>query len=384
VYRYASFYDDRVMDYIFKQPKRVTFQDLLRYDPRTKNKRAGMTERDLIESAALVHESLPIRIARRIYDMNNLPFGIMINPHMQQVYNYYVDAFNRLIEFPKITSPELERKFTTFLPELLDGSKMVLPTLAKAAKEINVHFGMDKLKGFLDMMLMSRISRRLLAEQHVAIHRQFYSPVPGDQENIGLLSIQCDPVQIATNTFQQAQRICRKHYGCAPRLEFHNPKPTTPFPYIPTHLEYILIELFKNSVRATAENTPFEKRYEALPPVQVSIFSGTDEVTIKVSDSGGGINPDKLSQVWEYAFTTVNHEEQTPEGLSAFVNDVKPMAGEGFGLPMARVYARYFGGDLTMHSVHRHGTEVYVRLKHLDPEHLPATLPMTDPDAPEH
>ena len=44
------------------------------------------------------------------------------------------------------------------------------------------------------------------------------------------------------------------------------------------------------------------------------------------------------------------------------------MAGEGFGLPMSRQYARYFGGDLTMHSVYGLGTDVYIRLRHLHPD----------------
>lgn len=42
------------------------------------------------------------------------------------------------------------------------------------------------------------------------------------------------------------------------------------------------------------------------------------------------------------------------------------MAGEGFGLPMARNYARYFGGDISLQSMQGHGTEVFIRLAHLD------------------
>ena len=34
----------------------------------------------------------------------------------------------------------------------------------------------------------------------------------------------------------------------------------------------------------------------------------------------------------------------------------------GFGLPLARVYARYFGGDLTLKSMEGYGVDVYIHL----------------------
>ena len=43
-----------------------------------------------------------------------------------------------------------------------------------------------------------------------------------------------------------------------------------------------------------------------------------------------------------------------------------PMYGFGFGLPTARAYARYLGGSLTLKSLQGIGTDVYLRLKHID------------------
>ena len=51
-----------------------------------------------------------------------------------------------------------------------------------------------------------------------------------------------------------------------------------------------------------------ELRQFSLPPIQVSIFSGAEEVTIKVADQGGGIPPEKLARVWDYAYTTVRQD----------------------------------------------------------------------------
>jgi hypothetical protein len=37
-----------------------------------------------------------------------------------------------------------------------------------------------------------------------------------------------------------------------------------------------------------------------------------------------------------------------------------------FGLPLARMYARYFGGSLTLVSMSGFGCDVFLKLKHID------------------
>lgn len=45
------------------------------------------------------------------------------------------------------------------------------------------------------------------------------------------------------------------------------------------------------------------------------------------------------------------------------------MAGLGFGLPMARLFARYFGGELTLVNLPHYGVDAYVTLRALDGWH---------------
>ncbi|KAE8226828.1 hypothetical protein CF326_g7643, partial [Tilletia indica] len=71
----------------------------------------------------------------------------------------------------------------------------------------------------------------------------------------------------------------------------------------------------------------------------------------------------EMPLVWTYMYTTAQSEDLDPE-FSA--SDFKaPMAGFGYGLPLARLYARYFGGDLKLISMEGYGTDVYLHLNRL-------------------
>lgn len=71
----------------------------------------------------------------------------------------------------------------------------------------------------------------------------------------------------------------------------------------------------------------------------------------RISDQGGGIPASDVSKVWHYGFTTIHHDSNfhglrdsdpswalPPESGAQY-----RMGGLGFGLPMSRLYAEYFG-----------------------------------------
>lgn len=70
--------------------------------------------------------------------------------------------------------------------------------------------------------------------------------------------------------------------------------------------------------------------------VTLTIANGEKDASLRISDQGGGIHRKSIKQIWTYAYTTAENE-----GMAA--TDLPKMAGYGYGLPLSRLYARYFG-----------------------------------------
>ncbi|KAI9763716.1 MAG: hypothetical protein M1835_007743 [Candelina submexicana] len=105
--------------------------------------------------------------------------------------------------------------------------------------------------------------------------------------------------------------------------------------------------------------------------------------TIRFRDKGGGISPSTLPNIWSYSFTTFNDEDlpSSPNTSSTPTNSTNgnidalnmisgaaggqasSLAGLGYGLPLGRAYAEYFGGGIQLQSLWGWGTDVYLRLR---------------------
>ena len=131
--------------------------------------------------------------------------------------------------------------------------------------------------------------------------------------------------------------------------------------YIPSHLKHMLFELLKNSFRAVVER--YGADADNYPPILVVIADGMDDITIKISDEGGGFCKRDLSKIWTYMYTTAA-DRITSEDLER--SDFgAPLAGLGYGLPLSRCYARYFGGDISVISMQGYGTDAFLYLRRL-------------------
>lgn len=203
------------------------------------------------------------------------------------------------------------------------------------------------IQSFLDRFYMSRIGIRMLIGQHIALTDQRQS---SEQPNyVGIICTKTNVRELAQEAIENARFVCEDHYGLfdAPKVQLVC-KPDLNFMYVPGHLSHMLFETLKNSLRAVVETHGSEK--EEFPVTKVIIAEGKEDITIKVSDEGGGIPRSTIPLVWTYMYTTV---DTTPDLDPDFnKGDFKaPMAGFGYGLPLSRLYARYFGGDLKLISM---------------------------------
>lgn len=106
------------------------------------------------------------------------------------------------------------------------------------------------------------------------------------------------------------------------------------FAYVPGHLSHICFELIKNSLRAVVERYGYENE-DALPAIKVIVSEGREDITVKISDEGGGIPRSAIPLIWTYMYTTMQGQDLQQDFQDT---DFKaPMAGFGYGLPLSRL-----------------------------------------------
>lgn len=356
--RSISFYDTTLEQYASKELKRVTIRQMIEFC------QGKVTPEKLLLSARYVHDELPKRLARRLMDLRTLPYIIITNPYVKRVYEIYVQAFDSIRNFPKIETLEEEARFTLLLKEIVSETTQVVDLLAKGTSEATKKVPRSRLKldSFLENMLLSRIGRRVLAEQHVLYHK------PQDSGYVGVINPRCNIANCVKAAVSQASSVCHNTYGSVPTVEFKGSLAAT-IPYIPAHLEFVCFEILKNSMRAVIEQkikegTLFAQSTDPLPEVEILIAEGPEQTTIRISDRGGGLCPESAAEAFQFGFTTAVMDDPGNGFGNQFLmqNDHSPMAGLGFGLPLARLYTRHFGGDLELVSMYGYGTDVYIRL----------------------
>jgi hypothetical protein len=107
-------------------------------------------------------------------------------------------------------------------------------------------------------------------------------------------------------------------------------------------------ELLMNASKATLRTHALR---EELPPMRVVVAAGDADVTIKVADEGGGLPRSRLRGVWSYRGRWEGgHADPALQGSVDL---------QGLGLPIARLYAKYFGGSLHLTPVEGYGTDCY-------------------------
>jgi len=379
-----------INDHAKQLPTSVSLQVLLRtgraeyLDRHFENvamKEHTATELVLMQVASFLRRELPIRLAHRVKDLEKVPL-MKDMQSVKEVKQLYIQSFLELLEFEKkIISADQEEAFSRLVEGIYERHSRVLVQMARGAYEFRHHIHdkktsikkrsnnnkrvkdvfakMEETHAFLDRFYLCRIGIRVLIGQYLALRQ------PHVDHYVGIICSVTSPYEIVKRAIDDAAFMCTRKYGDAPEVIMSGRLDLT-FPYDPTHLHYIMLELLKNSMRATVEWHGPDADY---PPIKVIIADGSDneDVVIKVSDEGGGIPRSNVKKIWSYLFTTADPSIQ--EGLVGVVENEavdhgidSPLAGLGYGLPISRSYCRYFGGDLSIMSMEGYGTDAFVYL----------------------
>lgn len=190
-----------------------------------------------------------------------------------------------------------------------------------------------------------------------------------DHGHIGAVCLDTRPSSVLIKAYRHARKLCKREFGVASEL-FLNKRPAkdfalfgdedldcalVQFPYVDAHLYFIFYEVLKNALRTSVRKVGAN---EKPPPIHATLMIGTsldmeNERAIKISDQGEGMRKEDVRKVWSYFYSTGNvapAEEATTTSMRTL------------GLPVTRVLARYFGGEIDLHSIPRQGTDVYIYL----------------------
>ncbi|TFK43504.1 branched-chain alpha-ketoacid dehydrogenase [Crucibulum laeve] len=408
----VQFYQNRQLElYASKEAKPLTLRQLVFFG-------RSMNEERLIKSANYVRTELPVRIAHRIRDLQALPYVVVTQEGVARVYELYWLAFEKFRRYPPIITLADNNEFCKFLSGILNEHATVIPNLSLGLSLSSPFLLPDQLDSFMRRMLISRISRRVLAEHHIALSDSHAgrSKEHFGEPHVGIIftglnvkrSIEKCATLLRERPFWAEDNWDARVKGNGWPDVIIEGHLDTKFAYIREHLEYIIFELLKNSMRATVV------KYQgaiSLPSIRATIVAGENDVGIRISDQGGGLlssenqikTPSDLfsfshvrnaARMENSRLGALRNASTSEQGVKATVDEQLGRwqqamlhkievenektieahvreAGEGWhprigiGLPMSYIFATYFGGSLELVSLDGWGTDVYLRLPKL-------------------
>jgi len=318
------------------------------------------------ESYNHLKTEVAVRLAHMIMELQHLPRELHAEERCRHTLNLYSKSFSQIIEFE--SKPPCEKTLREFM-EILKTFKArhsnTVPDMAKACMSMKKRLKIPKedvsshifssIKIFLDRLYTSRISIHMITNQHLAVYG--YERTPPNQ--FGAIDPNTNVASILVDAYDEALLHIESCYMIAPKLvvkthdastHLSNSEPGTGT-LIPSHLYLIFYEVFKNAMRATVEH--YWDKKDKLPPIKVIICQADDDFSIKISDQGGGIDRETVEKLFFYLYST--------ESKYSTEDDQRL----GYGLPLARLYARYFHGDLKVASYEGFGTDIYIYINAL-------------------
>lgn len=329
-----------------------------------------------VEGARRTHHELKLRIAHRLRDFLFLPAQAMSNPSLRGIYDKYTEVYTVHEELGEPRIPSHAEDYWRALARAVEDHKPLTQMLGRARRQL-VHLDPQLapvLDGFCGRFFASRLGTHLLGANFL-----HHAAPLGAQKPAGIAMGVLQPTSPTSFVHDLSASLSAHSHGCKVPVEILGESDIS-IVYIPSHLRVVLREILRNAMVATARTA--KARGREPEPVRVQVNRGRFGVFVTVSDHGGGIRD--TQSLWRWGLTQENHEapsvgseednDDENVGWSDCEGDEEPSEGEtlparlfplGFGLPLARLTVRYFGGDLRLQTLQGHGTNAYIHIPEL-------------------
>ena len=339
---------NKLFDLASKKGTHINFIDLLRNINNKKNKEI-LTKH--------IYNEIPIRLANRVINLNDLPFGLSKNHSIHKVRSWYLTSF---IEMINLKNEDLDSiKFHNSIETIYKRHSDTFLTMSKGIYELKMENKITDIEApimqkFLNKFYSNRTEIRILLEHFLSLNNNLPK-----KNSYGIINLKTNPLTILNNVLDQLQSIC---YEDLQNIIIINTKNHIELPFIDHYLHYILFELIKNSIQATREKNNINKIYN--PFITINI-NNLDEnwIVIKIEDNGIGIKHDNLKKIWYYSFSTTPIDKND---INDNIDFSPILSGFGHGLPISDIYMNFFNSDnynIKIESIYGKGTIVYLFLK---------------------
>ena len=317
---------------------RVQKSKLIGMHKLTKNNR-------ILSAAPYLYEEMPIRLAGRIKELEKLPFNINDYCEISESRERYSQSLVDISTTPYPDTLENCEIFYNTTLKIVNRHASTLNTMAKGIHKLKKSGSIEdefNLNEFLANFYQNRTRLRLLLQNFIAYFDK------EREDHVGVINLNCDINSVINHAIDDVQVIAQQNYIDTPDFDI-NIKPLK-FTYVDSYLHYVLLEIFKNSVKATndADNL--------VEPISISSYSDNNIYILKISDKGIGIKEKNLNKIWHYSYTTTDIDEN----ICNDNNYDNPISGFGYGLPISKVILGTFGDNINVFSEYEKGTDVYI------------------------
>lgn len=300
----------------------------------------------LFNQSKFLHEEISIRLSHRVFDLLKLPYGLPLLKPIKNVIDLYCESFEKIQSFKISNYNDVEKLNKIFINiksnhnYLEDEISKGLYILKKNIDNNLINYNLINKE--LDKFFLSRISIRTLITQNNEI-------LNGES-----LIKDCDLKKIIDHSVDNVSNICNDIYGFEPEIDIKNNDKII-FSYLPSHIFYVLNEVLKNSCVALNNDLIDNGK------IKIDFSEGEKDIIIKISDNANSFKIEDLDKIMTYSYSS------NPVNINENYNlSNKPViSGFGFGLPTARLYAKYFGGNLLVNPMENRGTDVFIYINKL-------------------